>query len=124
MYVEDFRGAVSTFLGFASCHTDLADRLVDAVTTHATPVGSGTVARTQRIPIEQRAESAVVAWLRHATTTYDNLKIARVKGKRREVRRELAQQSRRLLEKYRAGHAVDQTCPLYLSLSGTHLAKS
>jgi hypothetical protein len=124
VYVEDFHGAVVTFLGFASCHTDLAERLADAVTAHATPVGSGTVARTQRIPIEQRAESAVIAWLRHATTAYDELKIARVKGKRREVRRELAQQSRRLLEKYRAGHAVDQTCPLHLALSGTHLAKS
>jgi hypothetical protein len=116
VYVEDFRGAVVTFLGFAACHADLAERLADAVTTHATPVGSGTVARTQRIPIEQRAESAVIAWLRHATTAYDELKIARFKGKRREVRRELAQQSRRLLEKYRAGHAVDQTSPLHLAL--------
>ena len=29
-----------------------------AVTDHATPVGSGTVARTKRIPVEQRAEAA------------------------------------------------------------------
>ena len=75
------------------------------------------VARTQRIPIEQQAESAVIAWLRHQTTAYENMKIPRVKGKRREVRRMLAEHSRRLLEKYRAGHEADSTCPLQQALS-------
>jgi hypothetical protein len=116
-YVEDFRGAVLTLLDFAPHHANLAEQMADAVTQHATPVGSGTVARTQRIPIERRAESAVIAWLRHQTTAYDNMKIARVKGKRREVRRMLAEQSRRLLEKYRVGSAVDETCPLRQALS-------
>jgi hypothetical protein len=116
-YVEDFRGAVVAFLDFAPCYAGLAEQLADAVTQHATPVGSGTVARTQRIPIERKAEFAVVAWLRHATTAYDNMKIPRVKGKRREVRRMLADQSRRLLEKYRAGHEADPTCPLQQALS-------
>jgi len=116
-YVEDFRGAVLAFLNFAPCYAGLAEQLAVAVPQHATPVGSGTVARTQRIPIERRAESAVVAWLRHATTAYDNMKIPRIKGKRREVRRMLAEQSRRLLEKYRAGQAADQTCPLRQALS-------
>ena len=116
-YVEDFRGAVVAFLDFATCHTNIAEQLADAVTKHATPVGSGTVARTQRIPIERRAESAVIAWLRHATTAYDNMKIARVKGRRREVRRMLAEESRRLLEGYRAGDAVDaKQCPLRRAL--------
>ena len=91
--------------------------MADAVTRHATPVGSGTVARTQRIPIEKRAESAVIAWLRHQTTAYDNMKIARVKGKRCEVRRMLAERSRLLLEKYRNGHADDHSCPLHQALS-------
>ncbi len=116
-YVEDFRSSVVMFLDFASCHTGLAERLADAVTKHATPVGSGTVARTQRIPIERRAESAVIAWLRHQTTAYDNMKIERVKGKRREVRRMLAQQSRRVLEGYRVGNEVDpQHCLLRRAL--------
>lgn len=123
-YVENFRGAVLAFLNFASGYAQLAEKFADAVTQHATPVGSGTVARTQRIPIERRAESAVIAWLRHATTAYDNMKIARVRGKRREVRRMLAEQSRRLLAKYRAGHAVDQTCPLQRALSGADVAQS
>jgi hypothetical protein len=60
-YVEDFHGAVVTFLGFHGNYRDLADRLARAVTDHATPVGSGTVARTQRIPIDRRAEAAVIA---------------------------------------------------------------
>jgi hypothetical protein len=83
------------------------------VSDHATPVGSGTVARTKRIPVEQRAEAAVIAWMRHQTTAYDHMSIARVKGKRREVRRMLAEQSRRLLGSYRAGRPVNPaTCPL------------
>lgn len=119
-YVEDFRGAVLAFLGFDPTYASLAERLADAVTAHATPVGSGTVARTQRIPIERRAESAVIAWMRHQTTGYDNMKIPRVKGQRREVRRMLAKRSRGLLQAYRAGQTVaPQHCPLQRALSPT-----
>jgi len=117
-YVEDFRAAVLAFLDFAPCYMGLACQLAAAVTEQATPVGSGTVARTQRIPIEKRAESAVVAWLRHQTTAYDNMRIARVKGKRRAVRRMLAEESRRLLENYRKGRPTDATsCPLQSALA-------
>lgn len=116
-YVGDFRGAVLKFLSFDPSHAQLAARLADAVTVHATPVGSGTVARTERIPIERRAEAAVIAWLRHQTTTYDDMVIPRIKGQRREVRGQLAEQSRKLLRKYREGQMVDsQTCPLYQAL--------
>jgi hypothetical protein len=89
-YVEDFDAAVRSFLRFAPAHAAFADKLASAVTAHATPVGSGTVARTQRIPVEQRAEAAVIAWMRHQTTAYERMTIARVKGRRRSVRRELA----------------------------------
>jgi hypothetical protein len=117
-YVEDFRGAVLSFLRFAPSYHSLAERLATAIAAHATPVGSGTVARTERIPIEQRAEAATIAWLRHQTTAYDEMQIARIKGERREVRRELAEQSRRLLEKYRRGLATDaQQCPLQIALT-------
>lgn len=117
-YVEDFQGAVVTFLGFHSSHADLADWLARAVTDHATPVGSGTVARTKRIPVEQRAEAAVIAWMRHQTTGYDSLVIPRVKGKRREVRRMLAQRSKELLGRYRRGETVGEECPLKKALTG------
>ncbi len=122
-YVEDFRGAVLAFLDFAACYASLAEQLADAVTAHATPVGSGTVARTERIPIERRAESAVIAWLRHQTTAYDHMKIAREKGKRREVRRMLAERSRQLLERYRQGQTViAANCPLQLALNENEAA--
>jgi hypothetical protein len=95
---------------------DLADRLAKAVTDHATPVGSGTVARTKRIPVEQRAEAAVIAWMRHQTTGYDSLVIPRVRGKRREVGRILAQRSKELLSRYRRSQAVGDECPLKKAL--------
>ncbi len=115
-YVEDFHASVVAYLRFAPVHAALADRLATAVTAHATPVGSGTVARTQRIPVEQRAEAAVIAWLRHQTTAYDRMSIARIKGERREVRRKLARESLRLLDGYRAGRPTSETCPLLRAL--------
>jgi hypothetical protein len=115
-YVEDFLGAVLAFLAFHADHADLADRLARAVTEHATPVGSGTVARTQRIPVEQRAEAAVIARMRHRTTGYDGMAIPRVKGERREVRRMLARRSQELLQRYRRGEAVGDNCPLRRAL--------
>jgi hypothetical protein len=102
-YEVDFANAVLRFLSFAPAFTPQARLLAVAVAAHATPVGSGTVARTERIPLERRAESAVIAWLRHQTTGYDDMRIARVKGARREVRRELATLSRSLLDVHRRG---------------------
>ena len=119
-YVEGFHGAVVAFLGFHANYADLAERLARAVTDHATPVGSGTVARTKRIPVEQRAEAAVIAWLRHKTTGYDGMVIPRVKGKRREVRRMLAKRSEELLERYRQGEPVPEGCPLRKALMMSH----
>ena len=115
-YVEDFQGAVLEFLRFHQTHAVLSRRLARLVAAHATPVGSGTVARTKRIPIERRAEAAVIAWMRHQTTAYDSMKIARVKGQRRGVRRMLAARSRSVLEAYRQGHAIADSCPLKRAL--------
>ena len=115
-YVDDFQRMVVQFLAFHPMHADVAERLARAVTVHATPVGSGTVARTKRIPVEQRAEAAVIAWMRHQTTGYDSLSIARLKGERREVRRMLAKRSVQLLEKYRRGVTVGEDCPLKKAL--------
>ena len=118
-YVDDFHGAVVTFLDFHPNHTQLARQMASAVTQHATPVGSGTVARTKRIPIEHRAEAAVIAWMRHQTTGYDNMVVQRVKGKRREIRRKLAKRSKKLLSQYRVGEPVSQDCPLQIALTKT-----
>jgi hypothetical protein len=108
-YVEDFAGAVRDFLAFDPTFAEEAAKLASAVTGHTTPVGSGTVARTKRIPIEQRAEAAVLAWLRHQTTGYDTMQVKRVRGERRRVRRELARESRWLLDRHRTPnpHSVE-----------------
>lgn len=117
-YVQDFEAAVFEFLAFDRQHESLAHELALAVSQHATPIGSGTVARTQRISIQRRAESAVIAWMRHQTTAYDHMKIARVKGRRREVRRMLAERSRELLDRYRKGLTIDPTtCVLAQALN-------
>lgn len=116
-YEVSFEESVLRFLAFDARHRETAERLAKLVAAHATPVGSGTVARTRRIPIEERAEAAVIAWMRHQTTAYDDMEIPRVKGMRREVRRMLAERSRRLLAKYRSSAAVDVAlCPLQRAL--------
>jgi hypothetical protein len=117
-YVEDFFNEVVKLLAFHPNHADLANRMARAVTDHATPVGSGTVARTKRIPVEKRVEAAVIAWMRHKTTAYESMVIPRVKGKRREVRRMLAGRSQEVLERYRRGEAVGEECPLKRALAG------
>ena len=123
-YVEDFTLAVRDFLRFHIRHRSLGERLARKVAKHATPVGSGTVARTQKIPIERRAEAAVIAWMRHQTTAYDSMVIPRVRGKRREVRRMLAERSRQILDQYRNGSAPSPACPFYRSLSKASAAES
>lgn len=117
-YVVEFRDTVRRFLAFHPKHAHYAETLATAIAAHATPVGSGTVARTQRIPVEERAEAATIAWLRHQTTGYDDMVIPRVKGRRREIRRLLAQRSIQLLEKYRSGEPFDPAqCPLHRAIA-------
>ncbi|MGL4552026.1 MAG: DUF2293 domain-containing protein, partial [Gemmataceae bacterium] len=54
----------------------------------------------------------------HQTTAYDSLSIARVKGERRRVRRQLADVSRRLLDAHRHGGPHDAPkCPLCAALA-------
>lgn len=118
VYAEDFEAAVRAYLGFAKRYEALGRAMATAIATHAVPVGSGTVARTKRIPIERRAEAATIAWMRHQTTAYDTMTIPRVKGMRREVRRMLAKRSKELLSRYRRGEGADESCPLQKALRG------
>lgn len=116
-YAIDFTETVFRFLHFHPRHELAARTMANLIAGHATPVGSGTVARTQRIPIEARAEAATIAWLRHQTTGYDTMVIPREKGRRREVRRMLAQRSVQLLARYRSDQPIDPAqCPLLRAL--------
>jgi hypothetical protein len=56
--------------------------------------------------------------MRHRTTGYDGMAIPRVKGKRREIRRILAQRSKEILERYRRGERTENGCPLEQGLAG------
>lgn len=115
-YEKEFFLEICSFLNFAPIYKDLERKLAEAVTAHAIPVGSGTVARTSTIPVEERASRAVIAWMRHQTTAYDSMKIPRIKGKRRETRRMLAGYSLELLRGYRNGTDTSPDCPLKKSL--------
>ena len=111
-YDAEFCKAVENYLSFHAIYKPMEKKLAKVITVHAIPVGSGTVARTQTISIEERAAHAVIAWMRHQTTTYEHTKIAKIKGERRAVRREFAQQSVALLTSYRQGNGIKDDCPL------------
>ena len=116
-YAREFEAVVASYLDFDPKHRELSGLMAKAIADHAVPVGSGTVARTQRIPIEQRAEAATIAWMRHQTTAYDQMAIPREKGKRRDVRRMLAKKSKQLLDRYRRAREVRVgECPLRRAL--------
>lgn len=117
-YEVSFNDALLNWLKFHPRYQTEAEKMAKLICEHAVPVGSGTVARTERIPIEERAAAAVIAWMRHATTAYDKMHIPLVKGRRREVRRELAGQSKNIISAYRSGNDVDKdTCPLARALN-------
>lgn len=115
-YEEEFNLEIISFLNFHDKYKLIALQIAHKVCVHAVAVGSGTVARTKMIPIQQRAEKAVIAWMRHKTTPYDNIKIARIKGERRKIRRNYAQISISLLNNYRKGSTIDKNCPLLLEI--------
>ena len=115
-YEQEFCLAVRTFLAFAPRYQELEKEMAEAITGHAVPVGSGTVARTAMIPVAERAAKAVIAWMRHQTTAYETMKIPRIKGQRREIRRMLAARSAELLQVYREGGETSAGCPLRLAL--------
>lgn len=120
-YVATFEAEVEAFLRFSHEWALLGRAVAKKVAAHATPVGSGTVARTKRISVAERAEAAVIAWMRHQTTAYDRMSIPRVKGMRRQVRRELAQISRAVLDLHRRDvpHGID-ACPLCAAVVAAH----
>lgn len=117
-YEEEFCEEVCRFLAFSPRYSGMEKKMAEAITSHAVPVGSGTVARTAMIPIGERASRAVIAWMRHQTTAYESMTIPRVKGRRREVRRILASRSVELLEDYRNGKETSKSCPLKKALGG------
>jgi hypothetical protein len=117
VFGEDFQQEIIQFLNFDQKYHLLVEQLSKRVKEHAVPVGSGTVARSSSITLDDKAALAVMAWMRHQTSAYDTTPVPRIKGARRELRRQIARQSERILAKYRSGDDVDfKVCPLYKTL--------
>jgi len=117
VFSTDFQQEIIKFLNFDKKYQALVEQLAILVKEHAVPVGSGTVARSSSVTLDDKAALAVMAWMRHQTSAYDSTSVPRIKGARRELRRKIARQSERILAKYRSGDEVDFIlCPLYKAL--------
>jgi len=120
VFGTNFQQEIIKFLNFDKKHQALVEKLAVLVKEHAVPVGSGTVARSSSVTLDDKAALAVMAWMRHKTSAYDSTPVPRIKGARRELRRKIARQSERILAKYRSGNEVDFIlCPLYKALYKT-----
>jgi hypothetical protein len=75
---------VLNFLAFASAYRELAEKLANAVTQHATPVASGTVARTKRASIFLFGQARVRLYFKRAMR---ERRITLVQGKPSDARR-------------------------------------
>jgi len=71
-YQAELEAAIVAYLGFADEHTELAAEIAAEASRRAAAVGSGRVGRTRTISLEQRAELAARAYIRHELTTYED----------------------------------------------------
>lgn len=118
IFADDFQQAIIQFLNFEPKYQALSEQLSLLVKEHAVPVGSGTVARSSSVNLNDKAALAVMAWMRHQTSDYDSTSVPRIKGARRELRRKIARRSEQILNRYRSGDNFDSnTCPLYKALN-------
>ncbi|QZT38099.1 DUF2293 domain-containing protein [Halosquirtibacter xylanolyticus] len=117
---EVFKGALESAikdkLSFHLCYKELEFKLAKAIADHSAPIGSGTVARSSRLTMEQKAERAINGWVRHHLTPYDQLKIARVKGARSMARKIMIEKGNEVLDIYRIGQERPSPCPIQKSL--------
>jgi hypothetical protein len=71
-YRVELAAAVRAWLDFAPVHAGLAAEIAEGVAEHAAVVGSGRVGRTRTLPLEQRAQLAARAFIRHRFTDYED----------------------------------------------------
>jgi hypothetical protein len=71
-YRVELAAAVRVWLDFAPEHADLAAEIADGVAEHAAVVGSGRVGRTRTLPLQERAQLAARAFIRHRFTDYED----------------------------------------------------
>jgi hypothetical protein len=71
-YRAELAAAVRAWLDFAPEYADLADEIAEGVAEHAAVVGSGRVGRTRTLSLEERAQLAARAFIRHRFTDYED----------------------------------------------------
>lgn len=71
IYRQQFAEAVIRFLEFAPRYRALARKIAEGVAEHATEVGSDRVGRTAKLSLEEKAELAARAYIRHHHTKYE-----------------------------------------------------
>ena len=71
-YQQELRAAILDFLDFGHAHAELAETIAAETAAHAAVVSSGRVARTRKLPLEERAALAARAHIRHRYTSYED----------------------------------------------------
>lgn len=71
-YRDQLFAAVLKYLDFAPEHAELAAQIAKDAADRASVVGSGRVGRTRIIPLEERAQLAARASIRHRHTDYES----------------------------------------------------
>lgn len=71
-YREELAAAIVDYLAFRPAHQELADRIGKDAAERAATVSSGRVGRTRALPVEERADLAARAWIRHRFTDYED----------------------------------------------------
>ena len=71
-YRVEFAEAIRRFLAFAPEHADLVEGIATEAANRAGVVGSGRVGRTKLLSLDERAELAARALIRHSHTSYDD----------------------------------------------------
>lgn len=109
-YRQVFAEAVLRYLDFAPRYRALARKIAEAVAAHATAVSSGRVGRTAKLSLEDKAELAARAYIRHRYTKYED-RLAREglfdvgREVHRDIRSDAQEEVDEFLEKHRKDHS-------------------
>ena len=71
-YRQELQSAITTFLALDDAHAGLAREIAAEASARAAVVGSGRVGRTRKLGVEERAELAARAYIRHRHTSYED----------------------------------------------------
>lgn len=103
-YRSQLERAVVAYLAFAPEHEELAHGIAAAAATRAAEVGSGRVGRTRLRPLEERAELAVRAEIRHSHTAYHRWLDDEAGGVDDEMYRQIKREAHRAVDVFLASH--------------------